>query len=313
MQCDHILVDGWNVIHAEPALKSLLLRDAHSAQKALADLLAPVHDMYSARVTIVYDGSGPSVSLSRPDDAVSSFAEVYTPSSMTADEFIERYCTLAKNKSRIVVISNDNMIWQTVSVQGAVCMRIGEIISYARRASGDIKKLAAEINFKSDRIWRQSGQLAKLDDVEIGGGAKSNLFSKKKMKKMMRLSRGGADANFKASCAQSPDISESKVDAADKNGEVAARNLAFEAAGISLRKKGAGPAAGGGNFGSIASPKPSAPESGKKRRILPSAASVGAKSKKYLEELAGKKLPRIFKDFQELAMAANPRKKQRKR
>lgn len=241
-------MDGWNVIHAEPALKSLLLRDAHSAQKALADLLAPVHDMYSARVTIVYDGSGPSVSLSRPDDAVSSFAEVYTPSSMTADEFIERYCTLAKNKSRIVVISNDNMIWQTVSVQGAVCMRIGEIISYARRASGDIKKLAAEINFKSDRIWRQSGQLAKLDDVEIGGGAKSNLFSKKKMKKMMRLSRGGADANFKASCAQSPNISYSKVDAADKKRRNCRKKFSFWGRGYKPEKKGRPARRGRGEF-----------------------------------------------------------------
>ena len=133
------------------------------------------------------------------------------------------------------------------------------------------------------------------------------------MKKMMRLSRGGADANFKASCAQSPNISYSKVDAADKNGGTAAKNLAFWGVGIGRRKKGAGPAAGGENFESMASPKQSATESGKKRRILPSAASVGAKSKKHLEELAGKKLPRIFKDFQELAMAANPRKKQRKR
>ena len=125
MRCDHILVDGWNVIHAEPTLKKLLLADARAAQRKLAEMLEPIHDVYATRITIVYDGRGEDVSIERPNDAVITFSEVYTPSNMTADEFIERYCALAKNRARIIVISNDNMIWETVSVLGAVCMRIG--------------------------------------------------------------------------------------------------------------------------------------------------------------------------------------------
>jgi len=130
MNCEHILVDGWNVIHAEPKLKSLLAKDASAAQKALAEILEPIHDMYSTRITIVYDGNGSDVSVVRPNNAVSTFAEVYTPTSMTADEFIQRYCAIAPNKSRVIVISNDNMIWETVSVLGVVCMRIDEIFAY---------------------------------------------------------------------------------------------------------------------------------------------------------------------------------------
>lgn len=43
-------------------------------------MLVPVHDMYSLRITIVYDGNGSDVSLSRPDAAVNTFTEVFTPS-----------------------------------------------------------------------------------------------------------------------------------------------------------------------------------------------------------------------------------------
>ncbi len=187
MNCEHILVDGWNVIHAEPKLKKLLVIDAVSAQKALAEMLEPVHDMYSTRITIVYDGNGADVSIVRPNATVSTFSEVYTPSSMTADEFIERYCALARDKSRIVVISNDNMIWETVSSFGAVCMRIGEVVSYGKAAAGDIKRISQNINFQTDRQWQAFSPLAQLDTLELEiNRVKSTLFESKKMQKRLK-------------------------------------------------------------------------------------------------------------------------------
>lgn len=187
MKCDHILVDGWNVIHAEPKLKNLLAKDALTAQRKLAEILEPIHDMYSTRISIVYDGNGDDVSIVRPNDSVSTFCEVYTPSSMTADEFIERYCALAKNKSRIIVISNDNMIWETVSVLGAVCMRIGEIFSYGKTAANDIKRMTSNINFKTERQWQSFSALASLDTFDLDiNRIKSTLFDSKKMQKRLK-------------------------------------------------------------------------------------------------------------------------------
>ena len=92
MNCEHILVDGWNVIHAEPKLKSLLAKDASAAQKALAEILEPIHDMYSTRITIVYDGNGSDVSVVRPNNAVSTFAEVYTPKLRIGGQWPGRFC-----------------------------------------------------------------------------------------------------------------------------------------------------------------------------------------------------------------------------
>jgi|GEM_PF-388234 len=273
MQCDHILVDGWNVIHAEPELGKMLSRDPDAARKALAKMLAPVHDMYSPRITIVYDGNGSDVSLSRPDAAVNTFTEVFTPSSMTADEFIERYCVLAKNKSRIVVISNDNMIWQTVSVQGAVCMRIGEIVDCGRRAAADIKRLASEINFKTDRLWRESGGFAKLDTLELEiNEIKSDLFSSKKMRKKMR--RIAEKNSAKKTQPESGKVQKTRKDA--------------PAAGSAISPKD------GGGVGAGRKTKP---------RAQPAQTSVRAADA--VGELAPKtgkrRLPHVFKNFAELS------------
>lgn len=283
MQCDHILVDGWNVIHAEPSLCKMLARDPDAARKALAKMLAPVHDMYSPRITVVYDGNGSDVSLSRPDAAVNTFTEVFTPSSMTADEFIERYCVLAKNKSRIVVISNDNMIWQTVSVQGAVCMRIGEIVECGRRAAADINRLASEINFKTDRLWRESGGFAKLDTLELEiNRIKSDLFSSKKMRKKMRKT-------------------------AEKN---SAQNAQPEKtqpeSGKQQKPRGNAPAAGTAQkLSAVDAPDCRAGSAGRKTKPRAGLAQTKMRAAGALGELAPKtgkrRLPHIFKNFAELS------------
>lgn len=186
MKCEHILVDGWNAIHADQKLAKLFEADAGAARRGLAEILEPVHDMRACRVSIVYDGSGADISISHPDGAIPTFSEVFTSSDMTADEFIERYCALAKNPSAIVVISNDNMIWQTVSVLGAVCMRVDEIFRQSKAASGDIKRISSRINFEADRKWREGGALAKIDELALEvNRVKSSLFTSKKMLKKL--------------------------------------------------------------------------------------------------------------------------------
>ena len=186
MKCEHILVDGWNAIHADPKLSKLFEADAGAARRGLAEILEPVHDMRACRISIVYDGSGADISISHPDGAVPTFSEVFTSSDMTADEFIERYCALAKNPAAIVVISNDNMIWQTVSVLGAVCMRVDEIFRQSKAALGDIKRISRRINFDADRKWREGGALAKIDKLALEvNRIKSSLFTSKKMLKKL--------------------------------------------------------------------------------------------------------------------------------
>lgn len=299
---EHILVDGWNVIHAEPKLAKLLAVDAVSAQKALADVLRPIHDIHAARITIVYDGNGSDVSVVYPDNVVRTFAEVYTPSSMTADEFIERFCAVAKNKSRIVVISNDHMIWETVSTFGAVCMRIGEIFSLGKIAAADIGRLTRRVNAESVAKWRGSSPLADLDKLELDvlASRKSSLFDSKKMRKIL-AKMGASPADFGAKNAQkSPEkpVFKSKVSKkSPENGVFGGSKL--QKNGVSdhakMPKNGGGSAKKAKNAGANNAKMPKIDKQWAAKKLAPKPQKSPQSS-----PAQKRKLPKIFKDFKEL-------------
>ena len=109
--CKHLLVDGWNVIHADGDLRRVF--DGGKGMRAAQDLLAKklsfIHDSGGIRITIIYDGKGESISV-ESIGRQATFAEVYTPSSMTADELIEHFCAHSKHPQDLLVASADNMI-----------------------------------------------------------------------------------------------------------------------------------------------------------------------------------------------------------
>ena len=123
MECfRHILVDGWNAIHAHPRLaRELAENRAEEAQAELSAMLAALHDYDGARITIVYDGAGADISVVRRG-AATTFSEVYTPSVMTADEFIEQFCAESKRPQDLLVITRDNLLRLTASSFGAMSL-----------------------------------------------------------------------------------------------------------------------------------------------------------------------------------------------
>ena len=52
----HLLVDGPNILHAWPELRSLLRRDRSAARSQLTGRLAAIHDAEAVRLTLVFDG-----------------------------------------------------------------------------------------------------------------------------------------------------------------------------------------------------------------------------------------------------------------
>src|SRR5471032_1387457 len=85
----HLLVDGPNILHAWPELRALLKRDRDAARSQLGQRLAAIHDAEGARVTLVFDGRGTELVVERPSQQ-ETFTVIFTPSSLTADDVIER-------------------------------------------------------------------------------------------------------------------------------------------------------------------------------------------------------------------------------
>lgn len=196
MECfRHILVDGWNAIHAHPRLaRELAENRAEEAQAELSAMLAALHDYDGARITIVYDGAGADISVVRRG-AATTFSEVYTPSVMTADEFIEQFCAESKRPQDLLVITRDNLLRLTASSFGAMSLTPESFFERAEISERAVVRAAKSNNASASLEWRKTNPFSKLDelavDIESAFG-KSPLISKRLKKKRARASAKNA-------------------------------------------------------------------------------------------------------------------------
>lgn len=113
-----LLVDGYNVLHALPRYRKLLWQDRANARSRLIDDLRAVHDHLEWEVCTVFDGTGQTISIERPD-ARETFTVVYAPADASADGVIERMALRADNPSRICAVTGDRAIQLALHAVGA--------------------------------------------------------------------------------------------------------------------------------------------------------------------------------------------------
>ena len=96
------IIDGWNVIHKIPSLKSSFL-----IKEDFISFIRKYHLTGSGnnRVTVVFDGRA-DLEMARKE----RIADIVFSGGKTADELICSKVSQAKNKRQIVVVSDDNEI-----------------------------------------------------------------------------------------------------------------------------------------------------------------------------------------------------------
>tara|TARA_B100001248_G_scaffold260540_1_gene249027 strand:- start:46648 stop:47148 length:501 start_codon:yes stop_codon:yes gene_type:complete len=114
----HLLVDGYNIIHAWPRLKKVFAFGSEPARAQLGNLLRTIHDTDTLRLTIVFDGQGKKVEIERPYEDL-SFSYLFTSSDLTADELIEQLVQKSKHPETITVATKDNLLADTIRALGA--------------------------------------------------------------------------------------------------------------------------------------------------------------------------------------------------
>jgi predicted RNA-binding protein with PIN domain len=124
--CDHLLIDGYNLIHAFPEWKRWLKSNPERARDLLADWVRVIHDMDEVETTLVFDGRGPDLTVERPfqDD---TFSILFSPSGMTADTVIEQLVGKAKNPKEVLVGTDDRILQHTTLALGAQIMGMKEL------------------------------------------------------------------------------------------------------------------------------------------------------------------------------------------
>ncbi len=103
------LIDGYNLIHAYPALKSIASTNIESARDSLVEMAAILLKP-DVQVVVVFDGQGTTTDTSPALPGVDGLLTVFTARNLSADTWIERAVYRAKKRHLCTVITADGGI-----------------------------------------------------------------------------------------------------------------------------------------------------------------------------------------------------------
>lgn len=150
----HLLVDAANVLHAWPELRGLLKRDRDAARSQLIQRLGALHDAESMRVTVVVDGRGREIVVEHPSRQA-TFAVVYTPSSLTADDVIEQMVGRSADPALCEVATGDQAERNTIEATGAIWVPLADLRARIDRAEQRLSAKVAGLNRANAHDWRR--------------------------------------------------------------------------------------------------------------------------------------------------------------
>ncbi|HTQ31738.1 MAG TPA: NYN domain-containing protein [Opitutaceae bacterium] len=150
----HLLVDGANILHAWPELRTLAARDRDAARGRLSQTVQVLHDTEGWRVTIVFDGRGTELKVEQPGGHA-TFAHVFTPSGLTADDVIEQLVGGAADPAACTVATADRAEQQTVAALGAAWCSPDDLQAWCERAAARQAQRLTDMNRANNRAWRR--------------------------------------------------------------------------------------------------------------------------------------------------------------
>jgi len=118
---ERLVVDGYNVIHAWPALKSLMNESLEAARDKLIDRLAVYAQVSGAEVTVVFDAHR-TTAMANAEEWNQGVRVIYTRKGHSADHAIERIaCSTQGGGDPLTVATSDRFQRDLVrGVGGAV-------------------------------------------------------------------------------------------------------------------------------------------------------------------------------------------------
>jgi predicted RNA-binding protein with PIN domain len=123
---EHILIDGYNVIHSLPDLKKTLTfrgtAASHIFTQEASRFLVSID-----RVTVVFDGNDAISSIEYQGNS-KRFCVIYSGEDTTADTIIEQLVRKGKHKLDYTVVTNDHGLSNTIRSIGGVINTSTELI-----------------------------------------------------------------------------------------------------------------------------------------------------------------------------------------
>lgn len=121
MKGEHVVIDGYNLLHAHPSYAALLETDIDAARARLVADLAG-YAQGGPRTIAVFDGAGNPASDGAPHH-VGALTVVFSAAGTSADAVIEGLARRFRDRGeRVLVVTSDNATRETVT-SGTVSVR----------------------------------------------------------------------------------------------------------------------------------------------------------------------------------------------
>ena len=144
-----LIIDGYSLLHRDPAYADILRRSITLARQQLVRAVEPLAGSLAQRITIVFDG----VSEGGAGEGYESGAVelIFSPAHQTADAVIERMVHEAPEPTQVLVVSSDRRERETASAAGAQTMSCGDFFEHCEALRREVRRQGGSISRKAPR------------------------------------------------------------------------------------------------------------------------------------------------------------------
>jgi predicted RNA-binding protein with PIN domain len=147
------LIDAYNVICATADLREALRENLDRARDLLAERVLSIHDAEGIRTALILDSRNDSLEVDHPFGK-KTFEYIYAPAALSGDGVIERIVARVSNPADVTVVSNDNMVRESIRANGANAFTPEELFEWARGCEVRLMQDAQRRRKENARIWK---------------------------------------------------------------------------------------------------------------------------------------------------------------
>ena len=149
-----ILVDGFSLLHAWPALAPGRPRHSAAARDELVLRLVHHADQSGIPITVIFDGAGAPPGTPRAEP-VGSVEVLYSGAGQTADDLIERVTHRMRPFGEVLVVTNDAAERETVLSFGGMASSCRNFIRSLSAGENDLAETMERINRREGSRFRR--------------------------------------------------------------------------------------------------------------------------------------------------------------